>query len=197
MSTPDVDGMVAAAVAQLEGLKTVNAADYPREAAALSAEDRKLGPFGLFTPQPPLVVDVAVAERLIAEAKAGDMDADNILRANLATILYGNANGVHIAIPPCLLKYAAETLKAGIHVPEKTRREFQKMGRDSQIVKAVHAVSADFGIPPTRGDEWRGNDVNSPSACSIVARALAHYNIELSDVGVEKIWERKKSFLRP
>jgi hypothetical protein len=103
-------------------------------------------------------------------------------------------------VPEPMRKLVADTLR-GLQLPkpeaEKTRDQLiakrfpgflsEKRARDSTIALAVHTITVDTGLKPTRNRARRTKGSPS-SACSIVHEALRLRKINLSEDAVEKIW---------
>jgi hypothetical protein len=125
--------------------------------------------------------------KLIANAKQGNADADQLLRDLAAEFLE------RPELPPKPLRdYAATSLRA--HSGRKQKRQrLENEGRNGHLALITHAVCRIFDLEPTRNREVKNtkNDYRSDCACSIVAKA-----INKSESLITKIWEKYKDFDR-
>jgi hypothetical protein len=125
--------------------------------------------------------------QLIAMARAGDTDARDVLRTVMIEI---QSRGE--PMPTELVNYNMELLHGGLHQPPGPKRK-DKLLRDLCIAMTVAAVHDRFGLSPTRNTASRGRPSARPSACSVVAEALALAHMGLgkrSEKAVEAIWSR-------
>jgi hypothetical protein len=117
--------------------------------------------------------------QIIAMARAGDTDADDVLRTLMIEI---QSRGEQMPVE--LANYNMEILHGGLHQPPGPKRK-DKLLRDLCIAMTVAALCDRFGLNPTRNTTSRGRASARPSACSIVADV-----INRGEKAVEAIWSR-------
>jgi hypothetical protein len=122
--------------------------------------------------------------QIIAMARAGDADADAVLRQLLIEM---QSRGD--PLPTELAAYNMELLHGGLHPPPGPKRK-DKTLRDLCIAMTVAAVVDRFGLTPTRNTASRGRPSARRSACAIVAEALGFVGISTGEKAVEAIWTR-------
>jgi hypothetical protein len=113
--------------------------------------------------------------RIIAMARAGDTDADQVLRT---LIIEMQSRGE--TLPAELAAFTMEVLHGGLHQPPGPKRK-DKILRDVTIAMAVAAVIDRFGLSP-----YRNAASARPSACAVVAEAQHR----IGEKAVEAIWRR-------
>jgi hypothetical protein len=121
------------------------------------------------------------SERLIDKARNGDSVATSVLCNNAARFVESGR-----PLPTRLRELIVEVLKAVADArPTKRGRDpYANHPRNFQIACTIFNV-INLGFRPTKN-----RATEAESACSIVAKALAKLDIHLSDVSIEKIWER-------
>jgi hypothetical protein len=117
--------------------------------------------------------------QVIAMARAGDVDADAVLRTLMIEM---QSRGE--TLPTELAAFNMEILHGGLHQPPGPKRK-EKILRDLSIALAVAAVCDRFDLSPTRNTASRGKLSARRSACAIVADAL-----NMGEKAVEAIWTR-------
>lgn len=83
--------------------------------------------------------------------------------------------------------------EAAAKKPPRRGRRATNGSRDFWIAQAVARLVETHGLTPTRNREPYPNGLPPTSACAIIARVLAELGVELSERGVEIIWERRLS----
>jgi hypothetical protein len=127
----------------------------------------------------PLKLDEKEATKLIADAKQGDANADQVLREVAAEYLKRR-----ILPPKQLADYAAACLQQPKARPHKTKTQSHKTEfRDWVLAVLVGNVVRKFGLKPTRN---RASERDC--ACSIVAKAA-----KVSENTVQNAWNKYKS----
>jgi hypothetical protein len=116
--------------------------------------------------------------RIIAMARAGDTDADQVLRT---LIIEMQSRGE--TLPTELTNFTMEVLHGGLHQPPGPKRK-DRILRDVTIAMAVAAVVDQFGLAPYRSS-YRRPASTQLSACAVVAAAQ-----NKSEKAVETIWRR-------
>jgi hypothetical protein len=91
-------------------------------------------------------------------------------------------------LPSSMREIVAHFLRLPKRRPLRIRKG---MTRDYVVASAIAAVVAGTGLKPTRNKTQRLKE-GTPSACLIVADALANQKISLSEDAVEKIWTAKQ-----
>lgn len=92
-------------------------------------------------------------------------------------------------LPLELRAYVCEVLRAqipptaGVRFRERSGRPYAKGTRDWIITCTVDWIIKRHGLPPHRNPTTK-----RPSACTVVARALGAFGINLSEAAVERIW---------
>jgi hypothetical protein len=121
--------------------------------------------------------------QLIALARAGDADADTVLRMAIV-----EARSRRAELPTELENYNMEVLADGIgHQSPAIAKKKNRLTRHVFIALTVAAVVDRFGLPAT------GRSLRRRSACSIVADALEEIGLRLGYKAVEKIWNKYKN----
>jgi len=131
--------------------------------------------------------------RLIDRARNGDAAARYVLCDTAAKFLEKGC-----PLPTRLCEYVVDVLRStgGARQARRGRNPYAKHTRNFDIALAVREVM-ELGFSPTKN-----RATEAESACSIVSKALNKLSIEsnldiaLSDVAVEKIWQRFTSYLR-
>jgi len=140
------------------------------------------------------VYDDEKGARLIARAATGDQVAHGVLCFVAARFVESGCS-----FPPNLREYIAGALLSQSKEPPQRRRgrdPYANYSRDRDVARVVKEIM-NLGFRPTRN-----RATESESACSIVSRALnelateLNLDIGLSDVAIEKIWQRLASDLR-
>jgi hypothetical protein len=112
--------------------------------------------------------------RVIAMARAGDADADEVIRT---LIIEMQSRGD--PMPAELVAFTMEVLHGGLHQPPGPKRK-DRILRDVTIAMAVAAVIDRFGFNP-----YRNTTSGRLSACAVVAAADNR-----SEKAVETIWRK-------
>jgi hypothetical protein len=190
------DGLVAAAIEDtrrfLELLRPRVATDDGRswrflEKAQLSpiTYNGRNGSFAL-----PLKWNDKKALALVEQANRGNTDADRVLREATAELLQRRQ-----ALPDSLRDWLTDYLVSdarpgGKGKPRRGPKPRTLASRDHTLALAVKRLThKHWGFAPTRHREMKAVE----SGCSIVHKALAGLpGINLSESGVEKIWERHR-----
>jgi hypothetical protein len=118
--------------------------------------------------------------QIIAAAKAGDLDAIEMLR-----VLLLEYKAIRADMPSDLIEYEMWGLRFGEphrHRPGRKKKSY--ILRDLCIARTVAAVIDRYGLDPT------GRSPRRRSACAIVAEALAAAHMALGYEAVKTIWER-------
>ena len=99
------------------------------------------------------------------------------------------AKGLPVIQEP-LAAYVAEFLKTGGSNRRSRRgRTRENAPRDTVIWFLIDNLYRERGISPTRNETRDGLD----SGCSILAQVLQESGIDISEDGVQKIWQRRKA----
>ena len=122
--------------------------------------------------------------QVIALARAGDTDAQDVLRVLMIEMLSRDGR-----LPTELTNYDMELLHGGLHQPPGPKKK-DKTLRDVCIAMTVAAVCDRFGLSPTRNTASRGRPSARRSACAIVAKALEVAHVGMGEKAVEAIWNR-------
>lgn len=122
--------------------------------------------------------------QIIAMARAGDVDADDVLRTLMIEM---QSRGEPLSAE--LAAYNVDLLHGGLHQPPGPKRK-DKTLRDLCIAMTVAAVVDRFDLTPTRNTASRGKSSARRSACAIVADALGSVHINMGEKAVEAIWTR-------
>ena len=117
--------------------------------------------------------------RIIAMARGGDRDADEVLRT-----LIIETQSIGGTLPAELVAFNMEILHGGLHQPPGPKRK-DKVLRDVHIAMAVAAVVDRYGLAPYRNSHRRPASTRT-SACAVVAAAQHG----LGEKAVESIWRR-------
>jgi hypothetical protein len=155
--------------------------ELPEQAVRSFKAMKEFSPLRLLFIRRPMTWDLEVAARLIADAKRGDPDADQVLREVAAKYLERDE-----LLPKPLADYAATSLRAHSDRKKRKQRSRKTESRDRRLARVVYAVSQKFGLEPTRN---RATD--RPCACSIVAVA-----IKKSESTVTNAWQVNQDFVR-
>lgn len=75
---------------------------------------------------------------------------------------------------------------------KRISRAFETMDRDESIAHAVREIINLTGLKPTRTQHKKPRNERKESACSIIAQALCSVGVNMSELGVEKIWSDTK-----
>jgi hypothetical protein len=122
---------------------------------------------------------------IIARARAGDRDADNVLRAMIL-----EADKQNQPLPSELFAYRMEIVNSNRNPQPPARKKKNNMLRNIVITLTVGALCDHFGLQPTGGHSARQR-----SACSFVAEALGEASIQMGDKAIEAVWAEWRGML--
>jgi hypothetical protein len=143
---------------------------------------------GLDVPKPPK----GWLEERTQQALAGHEHATNVLSWLMVRYIAADK-----PIPRSLLQFAFYRLTgefllvdgepAPIRIKQRPGKgPYDSLMRNMLIWSAITQINIKFGVLPTRSEA-----TDRPSAASIVSKALKANGIDLSESGIEKLWEKR------
>lgn len=121
---------------------------------------------------------------IIARARAGDPDADAVVRAMILEAAQANQ-----PLPPELFVYQMDLVNAGRLRQPPARKRKNNILRNLVITLTVGAVCDHFELQAS------GRSARRRSACSIVAEALSEASIAMSEAAIVSIWKERRGML--
>jgi hypothetical protein len=145
-------------------------------------------------PNPSGSPDQAIAH-FVAHAERGDPFARKACFMAAAEFL---SDG--IAVPPALGRYIAGYCQKAVKKPpgggKKGKSRYDNFDRDFAIETAIYLLrNTCEGLSPTRGETKRQME-QGVSACSILADILPEIGVQISEAGLEKVWNRVRKQMK-
>jgi hypothetical protein len=136
-----------------------------------------------------VIYDPGEAEIFLRQALNGDTTSDELL-CNAAGVMLDATSGI---ADPALRDYAAARLAGALRPTSK-----KGQGRSAKENRWRDVCIQGWLIPPLLPEfpATRNEATETESACSIVSQALRNIGIELSEKGVETVWNARPSSMK-